>query len=51
MATLPPIIMVQWKITLNERNMILEGDIFHFHDDGRKGNISTFWGLPSLKLT
>ena len=32
-----PVIMVQWKITLNERKLILEGSIFHFHDDGRKG--------------
>ena len=30
-----PIIMVQWKTTLNERKLILEGSIFHFHDDGR----------------
>ena len=37
--TLSPIIMVQWKIgPLNERKLILEGPIFHFHDYGRKGN-------------
>ena len=32
---LSPIIMVQWKTTLNERKLILEGSIFHFHDYGR----------------
>ena len=35
--TRSPIIMVQWKITLNERKLTLEGPIFHFHDYGRKG--------------
>ena len=33
--------MVQWKIILNERKLILEGLIFHFHD-GRKGKASLF---------
>ena len=38
--TLSPTIMVQWKIgPLNERKLILEGPIFHFHDYGRKGNL------------
>ena len=36
---LSPIIMVQRKITLNERKLILEGPIFHSHDYGRKGNV------------
>ena len=26
----------KWNITLNERKLILEGAIFHFHDYGRK---------------
>ena len=36
-STLSPIIMVQWKSTLNEMKQILEGPIFHLHDYGRKG--------------
>ncbi len=40
--TLSPIIMVQWKITLNERKLILEGPIFYFHDYGRNGKSPGF---------
>ena len=41
LTTLSPIIMVQWKIgPLNERKLILEEPIFHFHDYGRKGRCS-----------
>ena len=29
--------MVQWKTAVFERQLILEGPIFHFHDYGRKG--------------
>ena len=28
--------MVQWKTILNDRRLILEGPILHFHDSGRK---------------
>ena len=33
--TLSPMIMELGKRTLNERKLILEVSIFHFHDDGR----------------
>ena len=35
-CTLSRIIM-QWKMAVFERYLLLEGPIFHFHDDGRKG--------------
>ena len=34
--TLPPIIMVQWKITHLKTKRIFQDPIFHFHDYGRK---------------
>ena len=43
-GTLSLIIMVQWKIALNERKLILEAPIFHFHDCGRKSKC--FCGPP-----
>ena len=42
--TLSPIIMVQWKITLNERIFNI-GGTYHFplnHDYGRKGTVGSF---------
>ena len=35
-CTLPPIIMVQWKIAYLETKHIFQDPIFHFHDYGRK---------------
>jgi len=37
--TLPPIVM-EVENYLNERKLILEGPIFHFHDYGRNGMAS-----------
>ena len=43
-GTFSPIIMVQWKITLSERKLLLEseGPVFKFHDCGRKGKSINF---------
>ena len=35
-CTLSPTIMVQWKMAVFERELLLEGPTFHFHDYGRK---------------
>ncbi len=51
----------KWKTTPNERKLLLEGPIFHFHDCGRKGNSAkivgslfsgwiTFIGFPILTM-
>ena len=48
--TLPPIIMVQWKITLNERKLILEIHPYFFplnHDSWEEGYVKNLgWNHP-----
>ena len=47
-TTLSPIIMVQWKMGAWKMTLVSKGAIFHFHDYGRKGNITNQYDYKSI---